>query len=35
MFLLGVAVLELNSHPGHIKGPDPLTLQWLQDSSPS
>ncbi len=33
-FLWGVAVLELESHPNHKKGPDPRNLRWPKDPSP-
>ncbi len=34
MFLQGVAVLELDSHPDNNKGPDPRTLRQSSDPSP-
>ena len=34
MFLWGVAVLELDSHPDQNKGPEPRTLRKSQDQSP-
>ena len=34
MFLWGVAVLELDSHPDHYKGPDTRTLHMCKDPIP-
>ena len=31
MFLCGVAVLELDSHPDQNNGPDQRTLRWSTD----
>ncbi len=33
MYLWGVAVLELDSHPHHNNGPAPRTLRWYTDLS--
>ncbi len=33
MYLWGVAVLDLDSHPNHNKGLDLRTLRWSKDPS--